>query len=102
MPMNWSEIGASGGGGGGPVGATGSAGCTGLTGAGGGGGGAFGLNRNRFRCTGSGGGRSAFSESRCTAGAVGVPACGGRAVLGLAARLDVGAGATDVPGPSFT
>src|SRR5580765_4771360 len=103
MPMNFSAIGANGGGGGGPATTTG-AGWTGRITAGGGGGGAFGLNRNRFRSTGSGFGRSLLSASRCTTADVAAPAAPrpGRSVGAVCVRLDVGAGDADVAGHIFT
>ena len=71
MPRNFSVIGGGGGGPGGGGGGPLTGGCTtaGRGGAGGGGGGALGLKRNRFRSV-VGFNRSAFSDSRCTSGAL--------------------------------
>ena len=59
-------------------------------------GGGFGLNRNRLRSTSMGFGRSPFSVSRWTSGAVIPPAPFWRAAGGTLAGLDDGERAGDV------
>src|ERR1700722_12831350 len=96
--MNLSAIGASGGGG--SVGTTGGGGARGRIATGGGGGAAFCLNRNRFRSADSGFGRSLCNASRCTTGGPAAVLTPRLCLAGcdVSARLDVGAGAVDVPG----
>src|SRR5262245_31781184 len=103
--MNFSVIAGGGGGPGGGIGTAGTV-MTGAVGriAAGGGGGAFGLNCNKLRSVSTGFGRSTFSDSRWTSGAVGALAAlrgsvVDRAAVAVAGVSDDGAGAAS---PRYT